>query len=253
MTLFTFFTRPLRASGRKAPMSQAPNAASTPSDDRLDRLLSAVQTLADKQALLLQSIRPSSPALPPPAGASLNAPVAAAPAGDLRSIVASLFREHQASAAQSAARDAYVRRNLGDLPDAYRKLMPDTADENALAAAEQTVRRQYRDDFRAVRSSVGRPASFRPHLSADDALPERTVGQDLGETAELGGQPPSAAVDYAALSPMQQIALGLRSSVTSRESASSPKPPQAQTITEPSRRTAADEPTDDEPLFVGAD
>lgn len=232
MNFLNLLQRPLRRSGRKAvAMPQISVPVSPPADDRLGRLIDAIGQLAQQQRSLLEALRPQGPALTPsPATQPYTAaPISAAPpavAADLRSFVADLFREHATSAQQSAAREAYVRQHLADLPEAYRRQMPDTADVAALADAEQTLRRQYRDDLRSVRKLSGEPAG--------------TVGGD-----HSGGQPPAAAIDYGKLSPMQQIALGLKS-------ASSP----AAAIGAPVAGDSADAPRDmlnGEPLFVGAD
>ena len=76
---------------------------------------------------------------------------------------------------------------MADLPEAYRRQMPETDGEAALGDAERRVRKQFREDFRA----------------AGGDSPEVT-GQ------HAGGRRPGAAVDYSDLSPLQQIALGLK-------------------------------------------
>jgi len=234
MNLFNLLQRPLRRSGRKAAaMSQVTVPVPPAADDRLGRLIDVVGQIARQQRSLLDTLRPPtaavvpSPATQPYAVAPASAVQPAAVGEDLRSYVADLFRQHAASAQQSAAREAYIREHLGDLPEAYRRLMPQTHDAAALADAEQTIRRQFRDDLRSVRRSAGEPSAF--------------VG---GE--QPGGRPPSAAIDYGKLSPMQQIALGLKSAAPAAAAANAP-------ASGGDDKTGSRDMLNGEPLFVGAD
>jgi hypothetical protein len=97
-----------------------------------------------------------------------------------------------ADAAASAARERYVREHLGDLPEAYRRQMPQSADARQLADAEASIRRQFREDLRTTFAGASSP---------------QDVGGDI---APAGGHPVVGSVDAARLSPVQQIALGLR-------------------------------------------
>jgi len=72
--------------------------------------------------------------------------------------------------------------------------MPEADDAADLAAAEADVRRRFRDDFRAA-GGTGAPAAPGAHDVSGDVP---------------GGRRPAAAVDYSTLSPLQQIAVGLR-------------------------------------------
>src|SRR5206468_12924239 len=128
-------------------------------------------------------------------------------------------------------RDRYVRQKMSDLPDAYRRLMPQTDDTTALATAERDVRRQFREDLRAI--------------GADPA-----GGDVAGEPVANAGQRPGAAVDYSTLSPLQQIALGLRDArpAGARGGADNPRgATRARTGADPARDAAA------EPVLNGAD
>src|SRR4051794_35479528 len=84
-------------------------------------LTDAVRQLAQSQKALRDALRVSPPAAQAPGAAP------AAPAGydDVRRVVADVLREREASGQRTAARDRYVRERMGDLPDAYRRLMPD--------------------------------------------------------------------------------------------------------------------------------
>lgn len=153
---------------------------------QLGELSDAVRRLAESQQTLLEALAPARrdgsapPALPLPTGAD-----------DVRRVVLDVLREHEQQRQRADGRDRYVRQKMSDLPDAYRRLMPQTDDAAALATAERDVRRQFRDDLRAI--------------GADPA------GSDVaGEPVTNTGQRPGAAVDYSTLSPLQQIALGLR-------------------------------------------
>ena len=97
-------------------------------------------------------------------------------------------------AAATAARERYVREHLGDLPEVYRRQMPDVGDLRELADAEAAIRRQFREDLRATFAGA---AAGPPDVGGDIA--------GAGGHAVVG-----AAVDPARLSPEQQIALGLR-------------------------------------------
>src|SRR5688500_19156217 len=109
------------ATSAASPAPPSPTSASTAA------LIDAVRQLAQSQKALLDALRPV-PAQP--AGA-----VPAAPAGeDVRRIVSDVLRERESSHQRSATRDRYVRERMADLPDAYRRLMPDAADAAALAA-----------------------------------------------------------------------------------------------------------------------
>lgn len=100
------------------------------------------------------------------------------------------------SAAVTDARDRYVREHLADLPEAYRRQMPEASDERQLAEAEQAIRRQFRGDLRAA-------------LGAGAAA---DAGADVGGEIQGGRGPAAAAaaVEHGRLSGVQQIALGLR-------------------------------------------
>ena len=144
-------------------MSQSPIPTTSTSDDRLGRLIDVVGQLAQQQKSLLESLRASPPApssgtLSPVAPGTAPSPLGST--ADIRAFVADMFRQHSTAAAQTATRDGYIKQYLADLPEAYRRLMPDTADAAALADAEQKIRRQFRDDLRSVRQG-GRVATFR--------------------------------------------------------------------------------------------
>lgn len=102
------------------------------------------------------------------------------------------------SAAVTDARDRYVREHLADLPEAYRRQMPEVVDERQLAEAEQAIRRQFRGDLRAA-------------LGAGAA---GNAGAQIGGEVPGGRGPAAAAaaLEHARLSAVQQIALGLRDS-----------------------------------------
>ncbi|QOV87412.1 hypothetical protein [Humisphaera borealis] len=247
---FTLFKRPLHASGRKALAMSQTSTPATPPDDRLSRLIDAVGQLSRQQQTLLDGLKASptpSPAPNPLATASSSPAVSPA---DLRAFVADLFRQHSATAARSIARDEYLRQHLSDLPEAYRRLMPKTADDATLADAEQKVRRQFRDDLRSAGQGGRSPATQPAAPSAPDVgfdPPEDFFGTDPG------GQSPAAAIDYSKLSPMQQIALGLRGSPSkatpAAEAGSNRHPRDARS----DQRAPAPDVLDGEPLFVGAD
>src|SRR4051812_48101118 len=114
--------RPLLSSGRKALMpdssSQGPAVPSADAD-RLSTVLGAVSRLAEQQQSLLELFRSAAPATPARSATLTD---------DLRSLVSGLFKEHQVASSRSAARDAYLREHVADLPDAYRRLMPETDD-----------------------------------------------------------------------------------------------------------------------------
>jgi hypothetical protein len=226
LSLRNLFQRPLLRSGRKAlmPDPSSPIPAVPPADaDRLSAVLGAVSRLAEQQQSLLELFRSAAP----PAGAR--------PAGltaELRDLVTGLFRQHQAATTRSGARDAYLREHAADLPEAYRRLMPETDDPSALSAAEQSIRRQFRDDFKVVvRSPDGSSGQNRE-------APRSIAGQ------AAGGSSPAAAVDYSRLSPLQQIAVGLRGAPTQR---AAPAPAIADESAESDDMDSADA------LFVGAD
>lgn len=97
------------------------------------------------------------------------------------------------------ARERYVRDHLADLPEAYRRQMPEASDERQLAEAEQSIRRQFREDLRATLGGAG--------AGTDTG----TGGAfDMGGAIAGGRGAAAAGADYARLSPVQQIALGLR-------------------------------------------
>src|SRR5204862_3044113 len=107
--------------------------------DRLSALTDAIGKLADQQRSLLDALKPAPTAQPAPAAASGFAPSA----DSIRSLITEVLKEQQASTARSAARSAYAREHLADIPEAYRRLLPETDDATALAAAEQDLRRQF--------------------------------------------------------------------------------------------------------------
>jgi hypothetical protein len=44
-------------------------------------------------------------------------------------------------------REQFIRSKMGDMPEMYRKQMPITGDEKELAAAEQTLRAEWRREW----------------------------------------------------------------------------------------------------------
>ena len=123
---------------------------------------------------------------------------------------------------RSTARASFEREHCTDLPDAYRRLLPETDDPAALADAEQSIRAQFRNDLKQAR---------------------RASGDSLSSSADESGRglPPAAAIDYARLTPLQQIAVGLKRAKAGRPTEVRTVPP-----------APVDEESD-EPLFVGAD
>lgn len=236
---FWSLTRALRRSGRKAlTMSRTTNppvSLPEPVDDRLGKLIDAIGQLTRQQQSLLDAIKPMPPA--PPAQAT----------ADLRSFVADLFRQHTASERKQAVRDDYIRQHLTDLPEVYRRTMPATDDPATLADAEQAVRAQYRQDLARLKA----PTSVRPADAHSAPRTDRPV-VDGFSADDPGGQPPVAAIDYARLSPMQQIALGLKSAGRSSD-ARSTSPAVTPKAGEAVRSPADSDSYDYEPLFVGAD
>jgi hypothetical protein len=207
-------------------VSSQPPAAPPAGDDPLRAVLGAVARLAEQQQSLVDLFRSAGPASPAAAQPSLK--------DELRSLVTGLFKEHQAAATRSAARDAYLREHVADLPDAYRRLLPETDDPAALSAAEQAVRRQFREDLKSILRTPGDAGAHR-----------EAAAPSIGFQA-TGGAPPAAAIDYSKLSPLQQIAVGLRGVAAERI------PP---TDSPPERAAGADAPSPDphDALFVGAD
>ena len=92
-------------------------------------------------------------------------------------------KKAEADAAGAKARDEYVATNMKDLPAAYGALMPATADEAELKAAEQKIREQAKAE-------------------AGDAGWEVP---DVGEKSPEGKGPGSAAPDNSKMSPVQKI------------------------------------------------
>jgi hypothetical protein len=202
-TFLNLFKRlPRRGGGKDEPMPQGTSPTDAPigtappaASDSTAALTDVVRQLAQSQKALLDALRPA----PAPSGGATGAgPSLPTQAGeDIRRIVSDVLRERESSQQRTAARDRYVRERMADLPDAYRRLMPDADDRAELAAAEADVRRRFRDDFRAAS-----PA---------------TAGQATGSTGPAdvsgdvpGGRRPAAAIDYSRLSPLQQITVGLR-------------------------------------------
>ena len=149
----------------------------------------------------------ANPPTPPPASAPAPADVSRHIAELTNAVNQLLAAQRQQPAAAHApspshsvtgeARDRYVREHLADLPEAYRRQMPEAADERQLAEAEQAIRRQFRGDLRAALGAGG---------AAHDA--SVNVGGEI-----QGGRGPAAAaaaVEHGRLSGVQQIALGLR-------------------------------------------
>jgi hypothetical protein len=154
---------------------------------QLAELSDAVRRLAESQQTLLDALAPARRE----GGATAPQAQPHSAADDVRRIVLDVLREHDQQRHRADGRDRYVRQKMADLPDAYRRLMPQTDDPGALATAERDVRRQFREDLRAIGADA--------------------TGADVaGEPATGAGHRPGAAVDYSKLSPLQQIALGLR-------------------------------------------
>jgi hypothetical protein len=231
---FTFLKRPLRTSGRKAPAM--PDVSPTPpapagGADRLGVLVDAIGRLADQQRSLLDALKPTqaAPAAQPASPATS--------ADSIRAMVTEILKEQQVTATRSAARSAYAREHLADLPEAYRRLLPETDDAAVLSAAEQDLRRQFRQDLKGLIRSTGEPA-----------------GAEIGGDSP-GGLPPAAAIDYAKLSPLQQIAVGLRGKTPAARinPPKSGKLASAAAADDAGNDAVADDSWDDAALFVGAD
>lgn len=208
--------------------------------DRLSQVLDAVARLAEQQRAVLEALQSGgvAPGSVVPGGvvATSASAVPAASAGVTADAVRALVAEQLNRHHTLVARQGYAREHLSDLPEAYRRLLPETADVSALASAEQEIRRQFRDDLRAVRRSAGEPA----------------VDQVAGQA--LGGESPAAAVDFARLSPLSQIELGLRAS-SLRAPAARPGATGRRDAVSSSVDTADTEAEEDphDQLFVGAD
>jgi hypothetical protein len=197
------------------PGDDSPGAESV--GTRLASLTEAVERLARSHQALLEARGGASTA---PA-ADGGTPTQPAGRDELRRIVGEVLAERDSSARRSEARQRYVREHLADLPEAYRRQVPETDDPAALAVAEREVRRRYREDFR---DALGRFAHLSGGGGGEDApggpgdrddetaafTGFRGAGDVGGDAAGLGGQRPGAAVDWSKLSPLQQITMGLR-------------------------------------------
>lgn len=187
-TLFHYFKRSPRAGDGKEPTmshpTESPGGTNVPAPDPSAPPTAATPDISRQIADLTDAVNQVLAAQrqqPASSGAADAAPAAAA----------------------RAARERYVRDHMSDLPEAYRRQMPDAAaDEQQLAEAEQEIRRQFRGDLRTALSAGG--------ATADDA--SASAAPDVGGEIPGGRGPAAAAatLDYARLSPVQQIALGLR-------------------------------------------
>jgi hypothetical protein len=135
-----------------------------------------VRALQDGQRQLLELLR-----VAPPAGGTV--PPAGGGGVDVAALVA-----RAVDAARAAER-------LADLPAAYRRLMPATGSADDLAAAEQAIRRQYRDDL----SAAG-----------------RTLAGGGPAPAAGGVSPAAAPVDLSKLSGLALITMGLKAGTPTR-------------------------------------
>lgn len=171
--------------GSAPPVGGTPPSTPHNLERRLDALSDAVERLVQSQQALVDGLA-MPPATPVASAASSAEPSAMALSPDqVKRLVADALRERETAQTRSAARERWVRERMADLPEAYRRQLPETDDPAALAQAEQALRQQYRDDFRIA------------------GPPTPSIGGDAG------GAAPGEAVDYSRLSPLQQIGLGL--------------------------------------------
>jgi hypothetical protein len=94
---------------------------------------------------------------------------------------------NRASESKRVARESFALDKMKDLPEAYRRDLPDTEDQATLASAEQTIRQRYRDDMKAAGFAV----------------------KDVNGNAPGGGSPATAPPDLSKLNPIQLITAGL--------------------------------------------
>ncbi|MGD0462856.1 MAG: hypothetical protein ABSB74_10245 [Tepidisphaeraceae bacterium] len=94
----------------------------------------------------------------------------------------------------AAARATYVGTKMSDLPKAYQLAMPVTADQDALAAAEYSLRRQYMEDMKVHAPAHAKILGWTPPAGSPHA--------------ENAAAPPASAspVDIANM-PIEQVAL----------------------------------------------
>jgi hypothetical protein len=192
-----------RLTRKEAPVAKESDAGTTSPTAALEAKFSELTSLVGKLADSLKAVADGQAEITKivskPAAAATADKAAEAAKPLTQESVAELIRKGVTEAlsaakgaeAKIAAVAKYATEKMKDLPEVYRKLLPQTDDAAQLAAAEQTIRTQYKSD-----------------LSASGAVPK-----DVGGAADLaGGAAPLAVVDYSKLSPMEKIVAGLKQS-----------------------------------------
>ena len=144
---------------------------------------------------------------------------------EIKKIAATMIAESMGT----AVRDSYAKQFMNDLPETYQHLLPQTADQKQLKAAEGAIRQQYRDDLsKEVPKWVGRglflgkapgPEAmlFHQRLTEAKSALERgdlDAAQQLLSAAKAVGDPSAAATppppDVSKMTATQKIQYGLR-------------------------------------------
>jgi hypothetical protein len=196
-----------RSAAKESPMSVATQTtppATTPAapdvNAQIAALTGAVAQVVETQKTVLAHLAkpPAEPAKPATAPAAGEKPLTQS---DVQKAIADALTARQQTDQQTAARAAFVGKKLSDLPAVYQNQLGN--DPAKWDAEEQQIRSAFQNDFKAAGGKVA----------------------DVGGSP-AGGAPPAATVDLTNLTPVEKIALGLKSLQTPDRSAT-PTPVQA--------------------------
>jgi len=82
-------------------------------------------------------------------------------AEDAAALIPKLISQQLSGVMATAGKATYIASKMADLPKAYSNQLPESSDPNVLAAAEQTIRQAYRDDF-AKTAQMARDRGYLP-------------------------------------------------------------------------------------------
>jgi len=119
--------------------------------------------------------------------------------------IAKMVDQKVSGIAAAAARASYVGTKMSDLPEAYKNMMPLSADQGQLAEAEANIRRSFRDDMKTHGPIHAASLGWTPPPGSPAEAQQKA-------NAAAGVASPLQGVDLSHLDSAQLILLGLRNS-----------------------------------------
>jgi hypothetical protein len=140
--------------------------------------------------------------------------------------VAAMVKAQLSGVNAAAARTDYIGSKMADMPKAYQDAMPVTDDPAKLYAAEQAIRKTYRDDWQKLTAAAVQRGHLPANIYSDEAIAKAVAANaappDASNTSTydhlanaLGGNvrvvaAPPPTKDYSSMSAQELMAEGLR-------------------------------------------